>query len=429
MFRHNDRRSGTHCHRPLKTLMTIGVGLAMLLSGEQRALAAGPALSQQSIDKLQGLERELSNGHYQQVVDTARSRAASAGSSQAEQWARALYLQMAASAAQRLDQPGRAADLLYQARTIETAPLSQRLQWLEQEAKLRLRAGQLDQASALFDRWQGQASLGSDDLWLGARLHARLEQWDAALHWVRLARQSNASPGSEHLALAASIYQQSGQLEEASNVVEAQLDQDDSDPARWQQAAALYQRLGQPGRAAALWEAGWQRGILKGEEALMMRAKLHMAGGTPARAAEMLTTALEDGSIEDSEAHRRLLASAWAQSRDHQKALQAWQAVAERSDEAHDWYMLGDLAYGWGVWSQAEKGFAKARARGADNPGQLLLMEGVAAYEQGRLDQAQQVFQQAEEFGDSADQAEQWLALIGSDRRSLQPSSSRISMR
>ncbi|ARS53857.1 hypothetical protein B9G99_14100 [Kushneria konosiri] len=409
--------------------MTIGVGLAMLLSGEQRALAAGPALSQQSIDKLQGLERELSNGHYQQVVDTARSRAASAGSSQAEQWARALYLQMAASAAQRLDQPGRAADLLYQARAIETAPLSQRLQWLEQEAKLRLRAGQLDQASALFDRWQGQASLGSDDLWLGAQLHARLEQWDDALHWVRLARQGNASPGSEHLALAANIYQQSGQLEEASNVVEAQLDQDDSDPARWQQAAALYQRLGQPGRAAALWEAGWQRGILKGEEALMMRAKLHMAGGTPARAAEMLTTALEDGSIEDSEAHRRLLASAWAESRDHQKALQAWQAVAERSDDAHDWYMLGDLAYGWGVWSQAEKGFAKARARGADNPGQLLLMEGVAAYEQGRLDQAQQIFQQAEEFGDSADQAEQWLALIDSDRRSLQPSSSRISMR
>ncbi|ART61793.1 hypothetical protein B9H00_00885 [Kushneria marisflavi] len=410
--------------------MAMGVGLAMLLGGEQRALAAGPALSQQSIDRLQGLERQLSSGHYQQVVESARSRAASAGSSQADQWARALYLQLAASAAQRMDQPGRAADLLYQARAIETAPLSQRLQWLEQEAKLRLRAGQMDQASALFDRWQGQASLGSDDLWLGARIHARLEQWDDALHWVRLARQNDASPDSEQLALAASIYQQSGQFSEASRAVEEQLNQDDSDPARWQQAAALYQRIGQPDRAAALWEAGWQRGILKGEEALLTRARLHMAGGTPARAAEMLSAALDQGSIEDTEANRRLLASAWAQSRDHHKALQAWQVVAERSDDAHDWYMLGDLAYGWGVWSQAEKGFAKARARGADNPGQLLLMEGVAAYEQGRLDQAQQVFQQAEEFGDSADQAGQWLALIESDRRSQQSSlSSRISMR
>ena len=417
MFRHYRLRHVNHRQGRLKALMAMGISLAMLLGGEQRALAAGPALSQQSIDRLQGLERELSAGHYQQVVETARSRAASAGSRQSDQWARALYLQLAASAAQRMDQPGRAADLLYQARGIDTAPLTQRLQWLEQEAKLRLKAGQLDQAAALFDRWQGQASLAPNDLWLGARIHARLEQWNDALHWVTLARQGSSTPDSDQLALAASIYQQAGQFEAASDVVEAQLDQDDSDPARWQQAAALYQRIGQPGRAAALWEAGWQRGILKGEKALLTRAKLHMAGGTPARAAEMLSQALDKGELEDSDAHRRLLARAWAQARDHQKALQTWQAVAERSDDAHDWYMLGDLAYGWGIWAQAEQGFARAREKGADNPGQLLLMEGVAVYEQGHLDQAQQVFRQAEKFDDSADQAGQWLALIDNDQR------------
>ncbi|WP_438767496.1 hypothetical protein [Kushneria sp. TE3] len=428
MFRHerlhrlNPRRSR------LKALMAMGVGLAMLLGGEQRAMADGPALSQQSIDRLQGLERELSNGHYQQVVDTARTRASSAGSSQADQWARALYLQMAASAAQRLDQPGRAADLLYQARGIDTAPLSQRLQWLEQEARLRLQAGQLEQAASLFDRWQGQSSLAPGDLWLGARIHARLEQWDDALRWVGLARSSDPAPDSEQLALAASVYQQAGQYSDASSVVEAQLEQDDSDPQRWQQAAALYQRIGQPGRAAALWEAGWQRGILKGEAALLTRARLHMAGGTPARAAEMLARALDNGELEDSNEHRRLLARAWAQTRDHSQALKAWQAVAERTDDAHDWYMLGDLAYGWGVWAQAEQGFARARASGGDDPGQLLLMEGVAIYEQGRFDQAQQVFQKAEKFGDSAEQAGQWLALIDNDRDRFD-TSSQVSMR
>ncbi|WP_456270142.1 hypothetical protein M1D97_07675 [Kushneria sp. AK178] len=403
--------------------MAMGVGLVMLMGGEQRATAAGPALSQQSVDRLQGLERELSAGHYQQVVDTARARASSAGSSQGDQWARALYLQLAASAAQRLDQPGRAADLLYQARSIETAPLSQRLQWLEQEARLRVRAGQFGQAAALFDRWQGQASLAPDDLWLGARIHARLEQWDNALRWVRLARRGDTTPDSEQLALAASVYQQAGQFSEASDVVEAQLARDDSDPARWQQAAALYQRIDQPGRAAALWEAGWRRGILTGEQALLTRVRLHMAGGTPARAAEILQKALDNGDIEDSDAHRRLLARAWAQTRDHQQALQAWQTVAERTDDAHDWYMLGDLAYGWGVWEQAEQGFARARARGGDNPGQLLLMEGVAMYEQGRLEQAQQAFQRAGQFEGSAEQADQWLALIDNDRKQPERSS------
>ena len=44
-------------------------------------------------------------------------------------------------------------------------------------------------------------------------------------------------------------------------------------------------------------------------------------------------------------------------------------------------------------------------------------MEGVAVYEQGHLDQAQQLFRQARKFNDSADQAGQWLALIDNDQQ------------
>lgn len=409
MIRHLGRR-----RRQLKAVLAVSIGMLMMCTGS-RAMAAGPALSQDSAEKLRSLERELSAGHYQQVVNTARSRASSAGNSQSDQWAKALYLQLAAGAAQRLDQPGRAADLLYQARAVDSAPLENRLEWLEQEARLRVAAGQLDQAAALYDRWQSQAHLDTDDLWLGARIHARLKQWEDAEHWVRLARERNSTPGDDQLALAATVYQNAGRLDAASGVVEAQLDRDDSDPARWRQAVALYQRIDQPGRAAALWEAGWQRGILKGKEALITRAKLHMAGGTPARGAEILSDALENGVIEDSDVHRRLLARAWTQARDHDQALAAWQQLAERTGETHDWYMLGDLAYGWGAWALAEQGFAQARERGSDNPGQLLLMQGVAAYEQGRLDQAQKVFRQAQSFDDSHEQAAQWLALIDSD--------------
>ena len=60
----------------------------------------------------------------------------------------------------------------------------------------------------------------------------------------------------------------------------------------------MAQRLGQPQRAAALWESGWRHGALSGSDDLEQRIQLHLAAGTPARAAELLAMAIEQGVLE-----------------------------------------------------------------------------------------------------------------------------------
>ncbi|MFC0269417.1 hypothetical protein [Kushneria aurantia] len=396
-----------------RLLKALAIGLALTLATP--VLAQGPALSQSSVDRLRTLERQLESGDYARVLESARSRAADAGSSGAEQWSRALYLQLAASAARHLGNPGEAADLLGRARGVAAAPYANRLEWLTREARLRLQAGELSRAAELFDRWRGQAQLPIEDLWLGAQLHARLEQWSQALDWVEAARGRDSSPSDDHLSLAATVYQQSGQLDRAGPIAEAQLTGHRDDPERWRQTVALYQRLGANGRAAALWEAGWQRGVLSGPEALLTRARLHLDGGTPARAGEILAQALETGQIEDSLDNRRLLARAWAKAREREKALDAWRQLAERSNAPGDWQQLGELAYGWGAWERARQGLARARQLGSDTPGQLALMEGVAAYEMGQISDARQAFTSASSYDDSAVRAQQWLALLATE--------------
>ncbi|MDN3556716.1 hypothetical protein QWY76_12065, partial [Halomonas maura] len=128
--------------------------------------------------------------------------------------------------------------------------------------------------------------------------------------------------------------------------------------------AALAQRLGDPGRAAALWEAGWRRGVLAGREDLRQRIRLHLAGGTPARAAELLAESLEQGDLVDTLANRRLLARAWQAARDRERGLAAWEALAERSEAGGDWLQLGRLAHGWGEWEIAGEALEKARDLG-----------------------------------------------------------------
>ncbi|PSJ21578.1 hypothetical protein CVH10_11795 [Halomonas sp. ND22Bw] len=327
------------------------------------ALAA-PTLSGARIDDLQGLEQRLGQSEYAAVRERALSQAERlAGGNASDRWARALYLQLAASAAARLDDPLAAAAHLAEARGIRGVERAQADRWLRQEAGLRLRGDQPERARALLDDWFQRHGGTREDHWLMAQLLAAESDWDAAARWVNRAL-SGGEPSEARATLAATVLQRAGDEGGALALIERRLQGADGDAETWRRAASLAQRLGDPGRAAAIWEAGWRRGVLAGAEDLHQRIRLHLAGGTPARAAELLTTALEEQALPDDLEHRRLLARAWQAARDHDEALAAWRDVAERSGAGDDWLRLGELAYGWGEWDIAGEALAKARDLG-----------------------------------------------------------------
>ncbi|RKR06331.1 uncharacterized protein HemY [Kushneria sinocarnis] len=396
----------------LRWLSCSSAVLVLMMGLVLPAHADGPALPQATVNQLQQLQQQLSAGNTGQVLREGQARAERLDDSGADGWARALYLQLAASAARREGNPAQAAELLSQARSMEVAPYARRLEWLQQEAALRARADQLDEASRLYHRWAGQASLPTGALWSAAQVDAERGAWQAAGEWIDQARRDSASLSPEQRQLAATVYQHTGNSGAAVAMIEAQLDEQDADPEDWRRAAALYQRSGQPGRAAAIWEAGWQRGILQGRDDLMQRIRLHMAGGTPARAGELLDAALSNEQLKDTVEHRRLLAQAWTRARVRDRALEAWQRLAERTGEAADWRQLGELAYGWGHWQRAIEALEQALQQGAEQPGRLWLLRGVAAHELGEDDQARRAFRQAAQQGDSADQARAWLQAL-----------------
>lgn len=328
------------------------------------ALAA-PTLSGARIDDLQGLEQRLGQSEYAAVRERALSQAERlAGGNASDRWARALYLQLAASAAARLEDPLAAAAHLAEARGIRGVERAQADRWLRQEAGLRLRGDQPERARTLLGDWFQRHGGTREDHWLMAQLLAAESDWDAAARWVNRALSGGGEPSEARATLAATVLQRAGDEGGALALIERRLQGADGDAETWRRAASLAQRLGDPGRAAAIWEAGWRRGVLSGAEDLHQRIRLHLAGGTPARAAELLTTALEEQALPDDLEHRRLLARAWQAARDHDEALAAWRDVAERSGAGDDWLRLGELAYGWGEWDIAGEALAKARDLG-----------------------------------------------------------------
>lgn len=393
----------------------LAAGL-VLLSG---AAEASPALRADMVNSLERMQARLDDGDPAALSRDAEAAAERLeGGNAADRWARALFLQIAATAQAEQGNEARAADLFAEARGIDGVESRYRLRWLQQEARLRLRAGQTERGAELLGRWLKSGKGKPDDDWLMAQAQADLEQWDAAADWVDRARRAAGGIPARWQSFAAAVYQRAGRDEAALEVIDAWLSGDDVPAEAWRRAAGLAQRLGQPGRAAAIWEAGWRRGALSGEDDLRRLIELHLAGGTPARAAEHLAAALEQGDMSDDVDNRRLLAQAWSAARARDKALGAWSEVAERGHAADDWRRLGELAYGWGRWQTAIAALQQARKAGQATPRDWLL-EGVAAFEQGDIGEARQAFTAARDAG--AEQAGAWLSALDDEAQDDAP--------
>ncbi|MEQ6887679.1 hypothetical protein ABE957_03180 [Halomonas sp. CS7] len=348
--------------RPLPRRLLAGLAAGLLLAAAP--VQAQPALPGSFIRDLEGLEARLAQAPAE-VSERARQQAERlAAGNAADRWARALYLQLAAGAAARRGEHGRAAAWLSAAAGSEVAPAAWRRARLREAAFQHRAAGETAAAAARFGRWLEAAEAPPvEEHWRLIGWLAELERWEAAA--ARLDALEARPREEARRALALSVYRRAGRDGEALALLREGLDREAS-PAAWRRAAALAQQLGDPGLAAALWEAGWRRGALSGAEDLRRLARLHLAGGTPARAAEHLTKGLEDGVLAGEVRHRRLLAAAWEAARDHDLALSAWEAVARESEKAADWLRLGQLAHGWGHEALARRALRRARTLGAE---------------------------------------------------------------
>ncbi|SDM57149.1 hypothetical protein SAMN05192555_11513 [Franzmannia pantelleriensis] len=327
---------------------------------------AEPPLPGEFISDLERLQQQLQQGAANEVLQRAESQSRRlAGGNAADRWASALYLQLAAHAAARLERFAEAADYLEQARSSGEASSSQRDRWQYQEVGLRLSAGQREQGAELLGDWLARHSGEGDDYWRMARTLAELERWGDALEWVSRATSEAESLTPSQRRLAIGVYQRSGAEDQALALLDGELDVN-SPAQEWRRAAALAQQAGLDEQAAVFWDTAWRLGVFSADEDLSTLVRLHMAAGTPARGAELLQAALEAGEVADSLAHRRLLAQAWQAARDRQAALAAWQQLAERSGEADDWLRLGQLAYEWGRAEAARAAWQRAASLGVE---------------------------------------------------------------
>lgn len=232
-----------------------------------------------------------------------------------------------------------------------------------------------------------------------------------AIIWLQQGIARTDKPRENWLQMLMAAHYQLKQYAEAAAVLDQLIVINESKEEYWLQQASLHQMMNQPKEALKVLQLANVRNILVKEDGLIILVQLLIMEGVPERAGRILLDLLEQDKIEISEDNWKLLASAWLQSRERKKAIEAFIQAAELSLAPDLFYRSAQLQFDESDFVGAIKNFARARELGLDGKkaGLSLLMQGNAYFELEDYINAKVYFSKALKEPDATNAAKAWL--------------------
>jgi hypothetical protein len=259
---------------------------------------------------------------------------------------------------------------------------------------------QLFAASLLYN----QASLGSTP---------DLEKFRQAIAEARKGLYLAVKPPEQLYQFLLSSYQQLGELESASEILELMVLSKPETAQTWQQLVAIYMTLAGSAkdetvaqtcnlRAIIAIERAQALGLLSSPPENYTLVALYFSIQQYARAAELLEAGLKSGAIENQKRNWELLSNAYQQMKHDVRAIDALKraTLAFPQDGQLD-FLLGQLYYAQGRVNDAYTHALAASNKGQlEKPGQTFLYLAYLGYELGKLDEAVRWTDQAAQHAD-----------------------------
>ncbi len=179
----------------------------------------------------------------------------------------------------------------------------------------------------------------------------------------------------------------------------------------WQQQAAIYQLLEKPKLALRTLELGYAGNYLKKADSILLLVQLLISENIPERAGRILQAHIKDETVELNERNWRLLAAAWQQGRERDKAVIAMREASAFMDDGSLLYRAAQMQQQAAQYQEALNDSEAALKKGLserDKP-RALMLAGSCAYELKDFAAARRYFQQALTLAAVAANARVWL--------------------
>jgi predicted Zn-dependent protease len=257
---------------------------------------------------------------------------------------------------------------------------------------------------------QGQENAPPDVLMALAQGYAQSGQCRQAVPEAKRAIDTAADSPAEWYQLLISCLYQDHDYEGAAEQLETALSHYPDQVQYWSQLGEAYAQSGDASKALAVYALMYRQGLIRQTQDYLNLASLYMQNSVPYQAATVLQEGLQSGAVPASEANYTLLAGAWQDAGDLDRAVAALGEAEKQSKtgdalvaqaqiytQRHEWFSAIDTA---------KKAIAKG---GLKRPGRAWLLQGIAQVQNRQYDEGTASLREAAKYDESRTQADAWL--------------------
>jgi tetratricopeptide (TPR) repeat protein len=183
----------------------------------------------------------------------------------------------------------------------------------------------------------------------------------------------------------------------------------------WMQLSAIYRQMEKYDDAMAVAQIAHMAGHIQSESDLKALADLQAFTGIPFRAAKLLETNMQKGTVAGDQKTWEKLSYMWIAARDYKKAMPPLTKAASMHNTGDLYVRIAELELRTEDWKAAVEALNKAIAKGnLKDTGNAHLLMGIALFSENEVQKARAAFQKAAQFPKQASQARSWIAHIDS---------------
>jgi len=179
--------------------------------------------------------------------------------------------------------------------------------------------------------------------------------------------------------------------------------------------AGIYNELGDQPKMTAMYQALYDQKLLTPAQTITL-SQLHLSEDNPYKAAVIMEKELTAGSIKKNLDNYRIYSQALYLAKEYEKALAPLAQAAKLAPTGEIYYQLGQSYIALNRWAEADKALGSAISKGGlKGPGQVLISQGLARFEQKKYESAKESFKRASQYSKVAADASNWIKYVDAE--------------
>jgi tetratricopeptide (TPR) repeat protein len=250
---------------------------------------------------------------------------------------------------------------------------------------------------------------------LMANAYAAQKKWREALPWVEkaVAKQSD-KPQEAWYKLLFYVQYELKDYKACAQTLEVMVGIWPDNKKYWEQLTGMYLELEQDTKALAAMAVSHRKGFLTEEKPILNLARMYLLNETPYDAGKLLEESLSAKQVAPSEKTYALLAQAWLDAREWQKAAVALGKGGELAADGELFVRKAQVHVDQLEYNDAIKAVDRAFQKGSlKRPGYAYMIQGRAAAETKNFKVAEEAFRKAQGFDETRKSAQAWLQYLG----------------